>query len=581
MAVTWYLKRGTETKTLAGWGAEGVAVSFVNLAVDALTFRVPLATLGSGTEGWARDVAVELLRDSTRVFAGIVENNPEGTAEAGSESITVRVVGPWWFLTRITYTQSWQVWDTSLNDGDGGTATGTKSRVVLGQADNGDRLTSGQVITDALTKASAGGTRFTVGTIDPTVSVPLDEVVDLACSEVVLKMIRWTPDCVGWFDYTTSPPTFHCRRSSGLSLVTYSAGATVESWTSVPRADLQMDGVILKYESTTTNGEGDEYYRIVEERAPAEATEGNPRVLVMTIGLEGASSSVQSAKITTETIPGDLNTALTWWRARLKVLVGVADADIVISATRTKTQAQELLDGSIPDWLSSTANLDTDTISGTVTYKKNGQTFKADISHKMTVCSLASDTHKKVSRSPAEAAPVGLAAAYFASVGTLYYQGAIQLAYEDLPAGPWMGFRVQAPTGGAGVLQSVNLDIDAGRASLSFGPADHLGVGDMIEFLRANRTRMTSRSHGRRGDASAGSDVPEIQTGGASPRHDTVSSPAGQLTVGETTPSVGLVVPAPTANFQTLVALTSAEDSSVASGQRAWRPSPPRIMYIP
>lgn len=578
MAVAWTLKRGTEQKTLAAWGITAPVLNLVATDQDSLSFQLEKSTV-AGADGWVRDAAVTLYRDITVMFRGIVENDAIATVDAGRESLGVRVVGPWWYLTHTVFQQAWKVWDSSLNGGEGGFTTGNRSHVILGQADDGTRLHSGQVITAALNWASAGGTRFAVGTIDPAVSIPLDEASDLTCAEVIMRMLRWTPDAVCWFDYSTTVPTFHCRRAANLTLDTYGtgAGSNVVAWTSRPRGDLLVDGVVIKFERTDTNAAGTSVEKVIQESSPLDADDRDPRVLVLTIPLEGASATVQTAQIVTEEIPAALNTAKDWWRARLTVLEGVADADITLNVTREKTQLYELKDGSIPDWLSQEANAEEDVVSGTVRYVKNGETFEDYISHAMTVCSLQSGTRKHVSREGGETAPTGLAEAFFGAVGTLYYDGSLSLESQDVGPGPWLGRRVQPPTGGSGIVQTATLDIEAGSVDLTFGPPEHLGPQDMVAFQRANRSRMTARSAGRRNTGLSADSAAEVQTGGKSPRHNTTAAHGGQLTKGETTPTIGRVVPAPSTPFQALVAVTSAEDPSVAAGQTAWRPGPIRI----
>lgn len=59
--------------------------------------------------------------------------------------------------------------------------------------------------------ATSGQFPFQIGTVSPNVDCPIDEVRDITCAEVIHKMLRWTPDAVTWFDYSTSPPTFNCK----------------------------------------------------------------------------------------------------------------------------------------------------------------------------------------------------------------------------------------------------------------------------------------------------------------------------------------------------------------------------------
>jgi hypothetical protein len=76
---------------------------------------------------------------------------------------------------------------------------------------------------------------FQIGTIMPAMAAmtgPYFEVTDMKCGEIIRKILRYLPDVVQWFDFTTSPPTLNFNHRANL------AGATVKVVTS----DQPMDG---------------------------------------------------------------------------------------------------------------------------------------------------------------------------------------------------------------------------------------------------------------------------------------------------------------------------------------------------
>ena len=71
-------------------------------------------------------------------------------------------------------------------------------------------------------------------------------------------MLRWSPDAVTWFDYTTSPPTFHCDARANLETqpLALNGGDLIRDLRVNPRYDLLTPYVLINYEQTTTvNGQ--------------------------------------------------------------------------------------------------------------------------------------------------------------------------------------------------------------------------------------------------------------------------------------------------------------------------------------
>ena len=232
------------------------------------------------TEGTAFDAAplfihgsrVKVLRDGVPWFVGRVTGMP-GSGDGHTEGLSYDLSGPWWHLENLVCQQTWVL--------RGGETTALLSRLVLGQSLAGGRLTSGQVIVETLQHAIDSGAPFQIGVVEPAAILPLDELRDVTCAEVIRKVLRWHPDCVAWFDHATEPvPTFHCRARGNLPQTTFAVGraplTAVRGITK--RTDLVTPAVVLHYE--TVNGDSTD---VVTDAAPAGATGREFGALVATI----------------------------------------------------------------------------------------------------------------------------------------------------------------------------------------------------------------------------------------------------------------------------------------------------------
>ena len=242
----------------------------------------PLFTYGS---------TVTILRDSTPWFVGRVTGVPR-RGDGHSEGASYELSGPWWYLENLVCQQTW-----SLR---GGETTGLLSRLILGQALDGGRLSSGQIITEVLQYAIDSGAVMAVGTIEPDAVLPLDELRDVTCAEVLRKVLRWHPDCVAWFDHTTTPtPTFHCRARGNLLQTAFAVGqaplAMVNDLTL--RRDLATPAVVLSYE--TSDGETID---VITDAAPAGATGREFGAIVATIPA-GSATDAQGNALTLARLP--------------------------------------------------------------------------------------------------------------------------------------------------------------------------------------------------------------------------------------------------------------------------------------
>lgn len=240
--MNWTLACNGVEKLAADWGVAQLTRRLVSQGVDELTFRAEDSTLDSAAV-FPHGAPVVLSRnralDSAGVFSGgttwfqgIVTQVPRlGAPDA--ESMAYKISGPWWYLENRVFQQAYQnVFLGFSTPGNPATAPvygqAHSSHLFLNQAPITGalaRITTGQQIIEALnwalkpfTDANAAPP-FQIGSVTPALDVPIDEVRDITCAEVIHKMLRWSPDAVTWFDYTSTPPTFNCHRRADMSTV--------------------------------------------------------------------------------------------------------------------------------------------------------------------------------------------------------------------------------------------------------------------------------------------------------------------------------------------------------------------------
>jgi hypothetical protein len=241
----WTIANSTTEKTLAAWGLSGVRRKLVSQGLDELTFRAAGQAIDAAPL-FAYGSTVTLYRNRTQNpdgsfsggtpwFTGLVTQTPS-TGAPDSEDMDYVIAGPWWYLEHLVFQQPLRL-ITRFNVVDGVATpvfntTQTSTHLFLNVAPvgypspnpspNAGMIHTGQQIIEALSWAlkpfvDAGSPLpFQIGTIAPAVFVPHDEVRDITCAEVIHKELRWTPDAVTWFDYTTMPPTFNCARRADL-----------------------------------------------------------------------------------------------------------------------------------------------------------------------------------------------------------------------------------------------------------------------------------------------------------------------------------------------------------------------------
>jgi len=539
-------------KPVADWGLCELVRERINQKPDVVTFRAegqasdadPIFALGS---------TIRLLQNGTPWFYGRVVQAP-GRAAATAEEQLYRVAGPWWYLENIVFQQIWQ----TTNGTDVTLIPTNKSRIILSQAADGTKLATGAAILEVLAYATARGAPITVGAVTPNAIAPYAETLDRSCAEVIRNFLRWTPDAMAAFDYTTTPyPTLSILRRADAATVSLPAyGAPTSGLDLTPRYDLQAPAVVLKFEQTNDIG-GDTFTSLIVQSAPTTATGDELAALVMTLDLAGARATYQRQPVKTTPIP-QTDTAsgvIDWWKGRFPWLNDFDDSDLtIVSGTQSVALEDpanypgiavadvpnELLSGSIAAWMNLNAApllvSATMEFTGTAT-DESSTVFDANnqrvLYTRVIGTNAETQTYSRLtSETEAEPVPTGLAQAIYDAVSVLQYDGVLELTEQECSGAGAPGLLLNL-TGGraewaamAAQIQRVEEKIDLGQTLITVGPAKHLGQTELSAWLRANRNRRISFRLGERTTGSGSGNAAKVNGGELSSRSDSVFRPS-------------------------------------------------------
>ena len=540
--------------TFAELGLERLQKRQANQVADTVTFSAPVADM-AGTALFAYDDEVVILKEDAQWFRGRCVTVPrEGSDD--EESIEYEFQGAWRYFEECTYEQLWRIWDTTQDQ----LIWDYKPRLILCQDEEGDRITTGQQIQDVVDFLVARGAPLQVGDIDPDVQIPWEEQTNLKCSQVIQLMLRWTPDCVVWFDYSTTPITFHCRRRANLQAksIDIAAGAPNQLARISPRNDLQVPGVKLWFEQThvtTVDGGGPDdppSGTLVETTVTDEAGDVDAlRAVRSLITLAGSRLHVMTQRIKTEDWPTQeqLQTNKQWWMDRVPALADMGQVDFtILSATRAPGNYDKILvEGQIQEWMDVETEDDVATVvvditvrddQGVIVKKEHAKEFY--VKRTSTDAATGTDNEKLydqvASYEGGEPIPTGLAAELLAEWSELQYDGMVVLSEQD-PSGNIAVGNVMNLTGGKpawetmrALVQQVIEDVETGETTIVFGPAKHLELDDLLSLLHRFRSRRTAYGYRKRttgltrDDAAGGGGGGQV--GGKGPAEEHGDAPA-------------------------------------------------------
>ncbi|MDR1906823.1 MAG: hypothetical protein LBQ03_01205 [Puniceicoccales bacterium] len=501
--MTWKLQYEGEEKTLAKWGICDMVRKLKNQSVDSVTFRIPGNTIDEPLTFGPKKI-IQIFYGESLWFTGVVTKTPI-YGSAAEEFHEYALSGPWWYLDNMIYQQTWK---EPIDPSDDGSALGDvkKSHLILGQNSDGEAITIGEQLRDVVDYVNAALGQDVIALsedMDLPVYIPFDECKDLSCAEVIRRLLRWIPDTVTFFDYTQTVPVLHITRRGQLPELSLDIHHLSEFYF-VPRYDLQIQAVVLKFEKTHKSS-GKSWKTVEIQRYPADATGLELQSLVMTIGLEGSQSTHIKQDVETELI--QINSE-TWWQKHLPGLKNVSNF-VVQEPAREGSLPNELLSGSVAAWMN--CEVEQDVVTAKVSYETEDEVvYNREVAVKINTTDAQSKIYRSlVSYIGEENVPTNLAQNIYESVSVLQYEGKIRQVCREI-SGSFLG-KIINITGGrmewesmGAVVQTVEERLDTGEITIILGPAKHLGPDDLSELTKSNRNRISSRNFYARSTAEAG-----------------------------------------------------------------------------
>jgi hypothetical protein len=553
MSAIWTIRdtNGVE-KSVADWGLREVVRERINQMPDYVTFRAE-NSLSDADPIFAFGSTVRLFRGGVPWFYGRVVQAP-GRATGKLEEQLYRLAGPWWYLENLVFQQTWQ----ATNGADTTLVPTNKSRLILSQKADGTKLATGAAIAEVLAYATARGVPITVGAITPNATAPYAEALDRSCAEVIRNFLRWTPDAMAAFDYSTTPfPTLSIVRRADAATVSLPAyGAPISGLELTPRHDLQAPAVVLKFEQTN-DIDNDTFTSLIVQAAPSTATGDEFGALVMTLDLAGARATYQKQLVRTTPLPqSDASTGVVdWWKSKFAWLADFDDSDLsVVPGTHVLAiehpenypgivladVPNELLEGSVATWMELNAAPLTVTAtlkySGAATDESSevfGATNQRILYTRVTGTNAETQTYSRLtSATEAEPVPAGLAQALYDAASVLQYDGVIELTEQECSGVGAPGVLLNLTSGRAewasmaAQIQRVEEKLDLGYTRIHVGPAKHLGHAELTTWLRANRNRRISYRISERTTGKGSGNAAQVQGGEHTPRSDSVFRPS-------------------------------------------------------
>lgn len=547
---------------------------------------------------------------STTLFVGRVVRTPS-TDDSGATRQIVAENG-WGDMRRCMVIQTW----ASRAPFTGALTTLTVSRALLGQADNGTPMHSGQILADIVARASGQGAMLSAGTISPSLPIAPTEVVDTSCDAAFRRILGYHPDHVAYIAGTA----MHVRPSGALPVVSVDP---CEAVVEIDPEDAEMPGgVVIVYERTHTYDGEERVERIVDSAGSAG---GWPPPIRMTIPLRGSATTTKSQVIETRRIPPaddlDSETAKRFFSSLVPDLSGAASIDLRIrdlsvrfadawqddlneqGQLRDSHQRQDssqedigdyprqLLSGEIQPWMPSAIRQYDAIVHAKVYYRGSDPEIRAyvgegvEISEPITVTNALPRTYRATdSVESGETPPAGLAAAYWAEIAQPRTSGSASgaLAPSSLLLRPGARATVDGRMATPQPVREASYDMLQTTYQARWGPSDYRDPKSVVDLARAaQRNPPTWRRTEERtqGAALGGSAAiregarPVTRTGG--PRSKRMGGEPWSLVAGAATGTYRVVAGTVSKGFlydaASRIAVTNiAQDFQLAAGDLVW-----------
>jgi hypothetical protein len=513
MATFYISANGSTWSTFASAGIVQCQVTLRATGADTLAFSID-PTTWTAAATYATGATLYFKMDSTVFFVGRVSEVPRD-ATGVQHRLSYTVLGPWARLENIAYGQTWKLRRASDNE----EVDVVKPRVVLGQDNAGAQITNGAQIAAVIDYAIARGIPILKGTVDAGIAMPYDEQRQLSCADAIRKCLRWVPDWVSWWDYSTQDagvykPTFHARAVTNLSAATLDLNATTkpEEASLRPRTDIVVPGVRIVYEKTHTY-DGNTWNSYDLDTA---GNDSDPEAIDLLFELQGDVVTLNKQTVEVADWPDFLTPAgKAFFRLHLPWLEGIADGDLVISEIArdgVEELPSYLVDGAIPDWLLDQVDVEEEIVTAKVAFvRRDGDenpledVEEKDVSIKLLSTDATSREYQSIaSVTYGEGTPVGVAAALYASWSKLHYEGPLTLLQASPDFAYVPGKKLNITNGLAAwatmdaIIQEASISIADGSTTISIGPPGRLDADTLVALFRATHNRAFSWSRVQR-----------------------------------------------------------------------------------
>ena len=432
---------------------------------------------------------IEVYVNSVKKFSGRIIKTPI-TLAGKAQSASIIAYNAWNDLEQIVYQQEWvRVANNTVGNF-------YRSKVVLGQNKHAEKINVGEQIRDIAEYAIKCGANFKIGNIDVDAPMLLDETRDLSCSQSILRVLKWAPNAFAFFDYSSdSIPILNVQKSTSLKKI--NLDNSIDSILKVsitPRPDLSLDGVSVKYEQENIIN-SKSTLTIFEDNYPADISSTSPKVLVMSVDLDGKKASCHNYKIVCENI--DLESAH-WWAKHIPSLPE-ADIEILETSITDGSFSRELVDGSIPSSLD--LKKQSAIAKAKIRYlKDDGTICTKNVATRILTTTAQTGTYSVWRTSQyAEPKPTGLAKAIYEASARLLYEGSVELsnALENDFIGKLISINIPNHSDWLTInspIIFVEENIAKEKTSIKIGTPNHLYPDKIAELFRISRNRKITES---------------------------------------------------------------------------------------
>lgn len=480
----------------------GARLRFASNGTDTLTLPgLPLGMLSAGD-------AVTVTYLGTTVFAGKVATLVERQGRGTDRVVDVTAEGPWGDMARMVFRQQWKV------AGEGGAVSTSFSRLVLNQSPTGEpQDMTAQIEEIAGYAASACG--FEVGDIDAGDQVlPADEARDITCAAAIMRTLRFFPQTVCRFDYSTATPTFNVSIPPDIPETAEwlaSISATQRSYTRTAHPVVGVDIATESYDIETGDDSVDRALRTLSHQTAGVTDSLDTLHVFIPLERGSGSTSWESMDVTVEE---HTFSSIVFWMQCHPALAGVTRDQIksfgpfTRSGSRNYTKMTETPVGDLRRF-GLGAEFEHMTMAATIETADKKEDVVLSLDVITTDASTRTYTRQTGSSSTAgETLPDGLAAAILSQRGGSLMAEEMTIRLGD--SLPTLGDAdVVTENGVTQVLYLQDIDVDCYdlTAQLHFGRPAYLSPEDMRDLLLGFRQRAYATNVPDRGDEDESEDA--------------------------------------------------------------------------